>query len=317
MTAIGKSVLASFVLALFGCGNYSNEDLEFMSALPHREDVTVEVPQQASSLSIGAADGWKDTFKTTTTFNQTADAFLALIEKIRSYYPTARDANTRIWGPFPAEANPGWQIEFRMTKTSTTELPQYTYELVLIPPAGVSLTTGASSTTVIAGSFDASGGVRIGTGHFQLTVVEARDAGFVFDGLDRLQRLTIDYETASWPRQVRMTLLYDPPVTPLDVANAAYTYKRFENGDGQMTFTLPKEINGQVDTLRIASRWLGTWEGREDISITAGPEQGASSLECWDRSFKQTFKLTSWAPVGAPGSPPAGTGDPSTCIPPS
>lgn len=313
MTRTFRTTLSTVAFALaavpvvpVACGNYSNEDLEFMSAIPQREDLAVAVPAQASALSAGAADGWKTTLDVTTKLNQAADGFLALIENIRSYYPTARDANTRIWGPFAAENNPGWQVEFRMTKT--LGLPQFTYEMVMIPPAGVSLSSGGAESRIIGGSFDAAGGVRIGKGHFQLTLVEARAAGAVFARSERLQTLRIDYDTGSWPRHLEMALTSDPPVNPLvDSASAKYTYERARNDDGAMTFTMDRDIVlGRTDTFQIASHWHGTGEGRQDLLVIAGPDVGATSVECWDSGFGSTYSSQSWGPT---------TGMADSCIP--
>jgi hypothetical protein len=296
-------------LAAGGCGNYSNQDLEFMNAIPLRSDVAVDVPRESNLTTTGSAEGWQRTFKVTRELNMVGDAFLSLIDSIRAYYPTARDGDTRIWGPFPAEKNPGWQIEFRMSKSVAAE-PHFDYELVVIPPPAGAQTPADPALQVIGGSFDATGSVRVGTGHLVLALDDARAAGFVFQGLEMLSGLTIDYHTGTWPRTVTMVFANVVPASPDSAAiSGTYAYTGQENGDGAMSFSWVADIvPGPVgyDTFLIESRWLGTGPGREDLAIVAGDGMGNTGVECWDRSFVSTYKSQTWAST---------VGDESTCIP--
>ncbi|MES1171885.1 MAG: hypothetical protein ABUL77_01500 [Bacteroidota bacterium] len=311
------AVLAAALLGL-ACGNYSNEDLEFMSAIPQRDDVTVALPLRSSLPGIGIADGWKTTLEVTRGLNGTADAFLSLIEKVRTYYPTSRRANDRVWGPFPSDENPGWRVEFRMSKLVDLPEPRFTYALVMMPPAGVALPGNASETAIITGSFDAAAGVRVGVGHLDVTPEDARTAGVAFRGLEKLRLLAIDYNTRDWPRRVHMRIVNAPPIDPSDAAEADYIYERSGNGDGAMTFTFPEDVvDGPVgspsldETLMVESRWLGTGPGRADNSVTGGNlVDGATSIECWGEDFRQSYKFESWRDVLTRES-----GDPLSCIP--
>ena len=49
-------VCATVALSLPACGNYSNEDLEYMSAIPQRDDVAIEVPRRGTLVAGGAAE---------------------------------------------------------------------------------------------------------------------------------------------------------------------------------------------------------------------------------------------------------------------
>jgi hypothetical protein len=305
-TGIGAAFV--LLLAAWGCGNYSNEDLEFMNAIPQRSDVTVELPLRASLTAADAAEGWQTTLKVTRDFNHVADAFLSLIDTIRSYYPTTRDANQRIWGPFPSTENPGWQVEFRMTKIESPSR-RFAYVLVLLPPAGLLLHSGQPEVQIIGGEFDATGGVRIGTGRLNLTLDVARQEGIALPKLENLRTLNIEYSTREWPRQITLTVLNLPTVDPV---SALYTHERLQNGDGTMRFSFVQEITGFVgpQTLLVESRWLGTGQGRSDLSVQTGTAAGlATSLECWNETFHSTYKLQSWLPDEV-------SGDPATCIPP-
>lgn len=304
----GLALLVALMVAV-GCGNYSNEDLEYLNALPQRQDMAVEVPRQASLTSAGSAAGWQRTFQVTHTMNTVADAFLSLIDGIRASYPTSRDGASRIWGPFPADQNnPGWRFEFRMTKSSTAE--HFDYELAMLPPAGVVLSSGGASTQIIGGVFDAAGGLRVGTGHLVVSLDEARAAGVQLKGLEKLRTLNIDYDTGA--RTVTMTFENLAPVPPeTDAIRATYDYQGQENGDGRMIFSWVSDAvpgpDGE-DTLQIDTRWLASGSGREDTSVVAGDGAGAKALECWGPTFESTYKSQSWDPAGV-------SGDDSLCIP--
>jgi len=110
-----RLTIAVAVAALSGaCGNYSNEDLEFMNALPDREDLAAQIP--ASALSpADEAELSKLTHETTRSFNGFLE-LLRIIDVIRTYPPTSRAPNVRVWGPVAAD-EPGWKWRMTMTRT--------------------------------------------------------------------------------------------------------------------------------------------------------------------------------------------------------
>jgi len=312
-----RLVLAATLMtgAIAGCGNYSNEDLEFMSAIPQHEDLTIEVPDNARMLlPLGVAEGCRTTFQTTRSLNAVADAFLTLIDRIRSNSPPRRAGDERVWGPFPADDNPGWLIQFTMTRTALAipqvagvpEPAQFDYNLDMLPAAG------GAPISIINGSFAGSGMARTGMGQLHVTLDAAHQAGIVLSGLEKLVVLDILYDTLAWPRSVVMHVENVAPVDPTAEARTAdYQYERAENGDGAMTYAWTQDLvpgASGVDTLQIESRWQSNGVGRSDASVQAGDGAGSATVtECWDTTFASTYRLESWAP-------PA-TGDESTCLP--
>jgi hypothetical protein len=318
--ALAVRVLALAVLTLAlgtsACGNYSNEDLEFMNAIPQRQDLSVDVPPRAAALITDAAESWQTTWKVTVGLNAVADAFLGLIEAIRSYYPSSRDGAVRIWGPFPDKNNAGWRIEFRMVKVGDT---RFDYGLFMLPPPGVVLSGGGLDTAIIAGNFLVGGGVRRGVGQLIVSLDEARAAGAHFPGktpddpgLENLRRLQIDYDTQSLIRRVDMDILNVPPADPaMEAARAMYRYQN-DGGASTMQFTFLKDaIPGPlgIETMDIQSRWLERGEGRATTRILAGDGAGATVVECWDHSFQSVYRENNWDPFMQP------FGDPAGCIP--
>lgn len=304
----GLVMVTMLSLTALACGNYSNEDLEFMSAIPQSADVELEVPRRGLLVTATAAEGWRTTLEVTRTLNRTAGAFLQLIDKIREHTPTRRLPDERVWGPFSADDHPGWQLEFRMWRDSNAEgvTTGFRYALFMIPPAGVVLPSGAR-TQIIGGNFDASGGARVGAGKLVVSLDEGRAAGLAFGGLERLRTLTIDYSTRVWPRMVTMIVENIPNGT--DPTTGTYAYERAENGDGAMDFAFQQDVvpspvgtGPLVETVMVRSRWLGTGPGRVDSSISGGDVPGvATALECWGTDYRSSYKFQSWAPDAASG----------------
>ena len=140
------AVLAAALGAVgLGCGNYSNEDLEYLTALPKTEDVSMDAPLKADVPRADEDEALKMTTAVTKVVNLTAVELLALVDQIRSFTPTTREQNGRVWGPFPDDKNPGWRLAFRMTKATAADgvTPHFDYVLVMIGPPGRTIRTSA------------------------------------------------------------------------------------------------------------------------------------------------------------------------------
>jgi len=290
-------------LALVGCGNYSNEDLDYLSALPQTDDLSVVAPRMSSVRPALEDDALQTTSEVTTKLNATADDLLKLVDQIRSGYPTSRQGDLRVWGPAPADNNPGWQIEFTMTKNRAAVPVTFGYDLLMIPPGA----GAGGALTVLSGTFQATGGAH-GVGHLSLTPAAARDAGAVLPGLEKLVSLTIDYDSQDWPRTVTIEAMNVPTIDlTTDAVDATYSYQRAQNGDGAMSFTFVKDVvMGPLgaDTLQITSHWQGTGAGRADIAVTGGDGAGLISwTDCWSPESTTAYNSRT------------GAGDPGACIP--
>ena len=82
------------ILTLAACGNYSNEDLEFLNAVPAAEDISADIPR--APLLANEAEMAKLTHDTVAVFNGALD-FLKVADVIRTYPSTSR-----ITAPGPA-----------------------------------------------------------------------------------------------------------------------------------------------------------------------------------------------------------------------
>jgi hypothetical protein len=97
---------------------------------------------------------------------------------------------------------------------------------------------------------------------------------------------------------------------------AAFMYAQNASGQGEMTFDLVGNlilITPAIEDLRITSHWLGTGEGRADLTVVSGDGAGAQQTQCWGRSFQETYNNKPWAPSeDFPATPP---GDPDSLCP--
>lgn len=286
---IGISLLFATIAA---CGNYSNEDLEFMNAVPARQDLVASI-KSGPLVTTNEAELAKDTHGVVATFNG-ALAFLKVADWIRAYQPTSRIPDGRIWGPFADNNHAGWQWRFVMTKDPTTA-DKFDYNFDEQP-------VGAGDTwyTVLSGWFISTGGVRRGMGDFTIQTDAARLAGFQFDlgddGKSMLQSLHIAYSTADYPISVVMNVSLYPNAVGNDFTTTVTldcTYEALASGQGGLHFAATDSASGK--SLSVDSRWLPTGQGRADATYT-DPTNGVSLTwnECWDDSFMSVYENKPW-----------------------
>ena len=69
MTCKHVSSLALLLAVLAACGNYSNEDLEFMNAVPARDDISADIPRSpilpANEAELSTPDARRDQRRST------------------------------------------------------------------------------------------------------------------------------------------------------------------------------------------------------------------------------------------------------------
>ncbi len=292
--------------ALAGCGNYSNEDLEYMNAVPVRDDLAANIPQ-ASRLLVNEAELSKTTHEVVATFNGLLDLFLGIVDAVRTYPPTRRLPNQRIWGPVPAEREPGWQWRFIVTRDPATPA-NFTYALEFQPIGGAPETWAV----LLSGWFEAAGGARRGIGGFHVETTRLREAGYPFDnGGERINTIDVKYSTREFPISVEVDFLQFADLTFTTSNTFHYEYGALENGQGAMRFVISGVdlIPGpMVDSLAVTTRWLESGAGRGEATVTQGDAVvGLMQVECWDTNFRATYNDKPWKPDENVG------GDPSVC----
>lgn len=307
-------------LLLLGClaaacgGNFSNDDLEFLNALPTREDLASELPGASGTVSEGSprrrsdalAEGepsplYRDTRAASDAFNRGLDGLLTLLEEIRELPPTTRAPDLRVWGPWPDPNHPGHEVRFAMKR----EPEHFTYLLQYRPRD-----SGEDGWwSAVEGAFQPDGGLRKGTGAVRLLVKQTKAHGFDAGGLADLDLLEIVYQTRALPISVRMRFV---PASPQTASELLYAYRELPGGLGEMGFLLEDTdiLPGpRKEDLAILSRWTKDRGGVGIISVTGGDVPAgftATQVECWDASFRLTYLKRSWetAVVGSASACP-------------
>ena len=290
------SVLLACVLGV-GCGNYSNEDLEFMAALPTTTQLAVELPSAVNTATEAELAG--KTHDAIAMVNQAAKNVLGLIDTVRTYTPTSRTDDSRTWGPFPDQSNPGWDWELIVTRDPTGTMFMYTLQ--------ASSDGGTSWIPFLTGGFDAAGGARQGNGQVTANFAALEAAKFPLDAKTAaLADITISYQnfdTPGSPTEVSMTIDSTGAVqgTP---ASLSVVYEILADQSGEMLFTLTGNLvpGPMTEIVQVTSQWLSTGAGQATLTVASGDGAGLSQTECWDSAFNPTYNAKPWSALEDVGS---------------
>jgi hypothetical protein len=275
-----------------GCGNYSNDDLEYMNAVPAGNQLVATLPAYSAALPVASeAELAQTTHSVTTQFNQMIDNTLGGLDTIRSYEPSSRTPTSRTWGPFASTNQVGW--DWRLTVShDDPQSTVFSYELDVENTADLA----QGWLTFVTGSFDASEGVRKGTGSMTVTTDALTKAGFPFDqGTAPFDMLTVNYSTLSYPITVDMTIDRTADATN-PVTSVVYSYLGQADASGQMSFTLTGNLvpGPAIETVAVVSAWLPTGAGEATETVEQGDGAGLVQTECWDASFAATYNSKPW-----------------------
>jgi hypothetical protein len=291
------------VLMVAGCGNYSNEDLQYMNAVPSGNELVATLPAYSAALPVASeAELAKTTHSVTTQFNQMIDNTMGGVDTIRSYEPSSRTPTSRTWGPFASTKHVGWDWQL-IVSHDDPQSTEFSYELDVENTAD----TSAGWLTFVTGSFGATEGVRKGMGSMTVTTKALTNAGFPFDqGTAPFDILTVNYSTLSYPITVDMTIDRTADATNA-VASVVYSYAGQADGSGQMSFTLTGNLvaGPAIETVAVVSAWLPTGAGEATQTVEQGDGAGLTQSECWDTSFAATYNSKPWLTTENVGDPTA------------
>jgi hypothetical protein len=278
MLSVAAALLAG------GCGNYSSEDIRFLSALPHREDLHVAVPAGGaapagglvSSAALsgcadpGQATAWVDAKKTSDGLNAAVDWLIRLVDAVRKYPPAERREDSRRWGPFDDEKHPAFEIQVVIDRSwplgeDGPPSHQYRFE------ARRKGTT--AFTTILGGHFDGASSSR-GAGSLSLEFTRLIALGMQ-DADTPNATLTVDYDRASEPTTIDLRLTS----AGFGVAGFDYQYDGYADGSGIFTYQI---VNATAE-LTVTASWNPAKAGRARISYQPLPVVGPPGEidNCW------------------------------------
>ena len=277
--------------AVASCGNYSNEDLLYMSAVPSSSQLAVVLP--AAATAVMQAELAQDTHNGISNVNTLLDDVLGLIDTVRAYEPTGRTSDSRTWGPFDDSNHPGWRWELVVTLQANGTTFDYHLD--------VENTQAAAPVWVefLTGTFDLAGGVRQGTGAVTANFAALANAAFPLDDSSKpLTTLTLSYQNYQTPGSpVSVTLQINRTPDANGVTSAKFMYKILTDGSGEIAFTLVGNVvpGPALETLTLNSGWLPTGAGMATLVVASGDGAGLTQTECWDATFATTYNDKPWS----------------------
>ncbi|WNG26230.1 hypothetical protein F0U62_21025 [Cystobacter fuscus] len=295
-------------LLLLGClatacgGNISNDDLQFLNALPTREELSAKLPgaesfgsrgssrQHLGSLALGElSQFYANTRRAADDFNRGLDGVFSYLEGVRKNPPTTRTPEFRIWGPMENPRHPGHEMRFKMER----EPEGFTFRVEFRPMGS----DEAAWWSALEGRVYPEGGPRRGEGTLSILMARMRDHGIQEPWFMGQERLDVDYQTSTLPISVRMHFV---PDTLGSGTETGYVYHELPGGPGQMRF-LGEDIDfvsgEQKEKVAVLSRWTQDQGGMATVEVTGGDVPAGSSatlVECWDASFRITYEKRSW-----------------------
>jgi hypothetical protein len=287
-----------------GCGNYSNEDVDFQLALPEQTDIQASMPGQALSVE-GTPEYYKDTRGAVAVFNGLIDAVAAIVDYVRAQPPTERAENRRVWGPYPNNDNPAWQNRMVMEMVAAPTDPTGFHIVYSLDFRRAGAGDDAWS-PLLSGKFFPTGGVRRGRGEIRLDFTTARQVGYPVDPKSELLLLELNYQRSDYPITVDLRW---QNIAGSKSPGGSIQYVVNADSSGTLVFTAQGE-GIVVQEIEIRSRWLSSGAGRGDARVTEGfaaAVNGFIGTDCWGIDAQPVYKLRS--------RPPETSGDVSACIP--
>jgi len=301
----GLTPLAAVLTA--ACGNWSNEDVAFVEALPTSEHVHVALPNSAaqaagaapsSALTAacpapGASQVWGWAQPAGDGLNALVDGMLVFVDYVRALTPTSRTSSGRTWGPFDDQNHPGKEEEVQMTRSVNAEgLPEYSYVFGARVKG-----SGDPWTSILDGQFTGAT-ARSGQGTFTLHFGALRTLGLDDHPLtDPTGDLSAQYDRAQDPITIGLDVGVNGSVAQFD-----YDYDGYANGNGSFSY---KFVDANGDEFVVTASFDAAGEGKADVSVTLAslPNTAFSFSECWDANacvtnVQDKYAGSLWAPDG-------------------
>jgi hypothetical protein len=310
------------LVALAGCGNFSNEDIRFVEALPRREEIRMAVPSAvapqalmatplgavAACTGLGTAETWLSAEKTSQDFNRGIDWVLGLVDVVRRLPPTHREQDLRRWGPFDDKNHPGNEIQIVFTRTwpaAAAPEPRYAYSFEARRRA-----VGGAFTPVLFGTFVGASASR-GRGQLELDfnaiwAIGMQDADTPHGAMD------VRYDRSGSPRVSHLTMLPAVENQGFGLVRFDYGFAGYADGSGRFDFAFK---NGAGDLLAVTAGFDATGAGRDRVEFTrAGDMAPLGAFEqCWTNAACLTW-VNDPLDISCPARLNCSGGSVATCV---
>lgn len=276
-----RSLAVSALVLACACGNLSNEDLAFLSALPQKGQLRVDVPQGTVAQALcgpgtyGDADSWNHSRATGDALNAGVDSIVALVETVRHATPTARGIDDRTWGPFPDKDHPGVELRIVMQRElDANDLPWrflYTFEARRPPAAPLPILTGEFYGVTAAG----------GIGKLVLRFDNLSQLGMT-KPTDPVTPMRVFYDFSGDPRTISVDLTQQG-VNGL--SRFDYFWAGYADGHGRFDYAFPGNNGCTIST---SAGFTKAGAGQGSIHFECPTGRG-DLLQCWSASSCLTY----------------------------
>jgi hypothetical protein len=285
-------------LAAGGC-NWSNQDIEFLYALPTSDALGARSPDQAGSTQQGLGQQsaglsvaepsamFQRTVGAARSFNSMLFAILDALERVRQLPPTRREANRRIWGPIADRQDPDREVRLVIERNRQPD-DSFVYGWhIEMRRVGEPESAWIAA---VEGSYVPSADIRKGSGSLRHDAARLRAAGFERADADpNLLSVDIGYDTGIDPLFVAMHLAFTAGTLDSE-------FEEFADGTARLVFDVRADFvpgpSAAPETARFTSRWIGSGAGRTDVVALAGGDVAVLTdigEECWDETFDTVY----------------------------
>jgi hypothetical protein len=323
MTKPTTAVILATGLALLApaCGNLSNDDLVFLSAVPKPKEIELKVQQQdpnrgalVSADAVGEeAANYRLSHDLATGLNDGVHGILTLVDSLgKGYPPTERTDDARIWGPFRNADKKGHTMRLEIQREVLENgSPRFHFCLAMALDGAV---TGEPNRcreadkngfqTVLSGHYEPrtlEGGARSGAGEIKLDVEAARRANAAEFGEGGVISISYDFSQGGDAKQIHVNVTKPDGFGSLPQM-MVYDYGRTTDGQVDFSFSLsnysdPNEASGKPQEVIVTASWSENIAGRADATKRGGDlaaDQYYTVIECWDENAKRTY---AWAAI--------------------
>jgi len=277
------------LLLLAGCGNWSEEDLEYIQAIPTKEQLTVSEPAGGESQALTEYESAEDALLVRSAIPgevrrhvRAINAFVLILtaglDRVRLIPPASRAPGERIWGPFPDDTDRTFEVRVVIRRP---EEARFEYELQKRKKGTTEFTALATGEFFGQQAADGKGSIRF-------DAVKTRALGLRVED-EKQSAVSLAYE------MLENGTRGDLEVDNTDGSSASIAYL-VQNGAGEVRYVEVKNAENTataaMETQSLTARWLKSGAGRGDFKITGGDFGSLEGLasECWDDSFQQVFK---------------------------
>ncbi|HSM92796.1 MAG TPA: hypothetical protein VLT47_07875 [Anaeromyxobacteraceae bacterium] len=316
----GAAALAALCALAAGCGNYSTEDLRFLSALPRREDLRVTIPAStgagpaaltgltaatAACGSPGAATVWQWAKPTSDDLNAGVSWIIGLIDQVRRHPPTHRGDDSRRWGPFDDDKHPGHELQVvidRSWPAGADGPPAYAYRFEGRAKGD------AAFTPLIVGDFRGASASH-GDGDVALDFEAFWTVGVANPDTPH-GSMAIGYSRSSDPVTTDLNLLAAPS-GGFGAAAFEYLYSGWASGIGAFDY---KFTNTAGDVLEVRTGYDAAGAGRLRVTFTRRADGATGTFDqCWDAGGCLVYVYDPMNFNGLTPTPPYTAGSAAAC----